>query len=65
MEFNREDVDIHVIDQRIGMGVGGFYNRMRFYHRPTQILLEIPGKGSWETRERGLSIMQLLVEETH
>ncbi len=64
MEFKLEDVDIHVVDQRIGVGVGGFYNRIRFYHKPTQILLELTGKGSWETRQRGLNVLQLLVEET-
>ncbi len=64
MDFKLEDVDIHIIDQRIGMGIGGFNNRLRFYHKPTEILLELPGKGTWETREKGLSIIQLLVE-TH
>ncbi len=66
MDFKLEDVDIHVVDQRIGMGIGGFDCRMRFYHKPTQTLLELKSQGSnWKVRERGLTIMQMLVEESH
>lgn len=30
-----EDVDIRVIDQRIGMGIGGLDTVIRLYHKPT------------------------------
>lgn len=29
------DVDIRVVDQRIGAGIGGFDTVIRAYHRPT------------------------------
>jgi protein subunit release factor A len=37
-----KDTDIRVIDQRIGMGVGGIDTVIRLYHRPTGILIEMP-----------------------
>ncbi len=38
----KEDTDIRVIDQRIGMGIGNLHTVIRLYHRPTGILIEIP-----------------------
>jgi len=37
-----EDTDVRVIDQRIGMGIGGLNTVIRLYHKPTGILIEIP-----------------------
>ena len=37
-----KDTDVRVIDQRIGMGVGGFDTVIRLYHKPTGILIEMP-----------------------
>jgi len=37
-----KDTDIRVIDQRIGMGVGGLNTVIRLYHKPTGILIEMP-----------------------
>ena len=42
MELKREDVDIRVIDQRIGMGVAGWDTVVRLYHKPTGIVIEMP-----------------------
>jgi protein subunit release factor A len=42
MELRNEDVHIRVIDQRIGMGVGGLDTVIRLYHSPTGILIEMP-----------------------
>ena len=36
------DTDRRVIDQRIGMGVGGLDTVIRLYHRPTGIIIEMP-----------------------
>jgi protein subunit release factor A len=36
------DTDVRVIDQRIGMGVGGLDTVIRIYHRPTGIIIEMP-----------------------
>ena len=37
-----KDTDVRVIDQRIGMGIGGFDTVIRLYHKPTGILIEMP-----------------------
>ncbi len=37
-----ESVDIRVIDQRIGAGVGGYDTVIRAYHKPTGIWVEGP-----------------------
>jgi hypothetical protein len=39
------DVDIRVIDQRIGQGIGGFDTVVRAYHKPTGLLVEVPKLG--------------------
>ena len=36
------ETDIRVIDQRIGMGIGGRDTVIRLYHKPTGILIEMP-----------------------
>ena len=36
------DTDVRVIDQRIGIGVGGLDTVIRLYHKPTGILIEMP-----------------------
>ncbi len=37
-----KDTDIRVIDQRIGVGIGGWNTVIRLYHKPTGILIEMP-----------------------
>ena len=37
-----QDTDIRVIDQRIGVGIGGLNTVIRLYHKPTGILIEMP-----------------------
>lgn len=37
-----KDTDVRVIDQRIGMGIGGLNTVVRLYHKPTGILIEMP-----------------------
>lgn len=37
-----KDTDVRVIDQRIGVGVGGLNTVIRLYHKPTGILIEMP-----------------------
>jgi len=55
-----KDIDIRVIDQRIGMGIGGMDTVIRVYHRPTGILVEVPrvGNGQWADREIALDMIQ-------
>lgn len=42
MSIDINDIDIRVIDQRIGMGVGGQDTVIRAYHKPTGVLVEVP-----------------------
>ena len=42
MKLDLNDVDIRVIDQRIGMGVGGLDTVVRAYHKPSGVLVVIP-----------------------
>jgi protein subunit release factor A len=37
-----KDTDIRVIDQRIGVGIGGWNTVIRLCHKPTGILIEMP-----------------------
>lgn len=37
-----KDIDVRVIDQRIGAGIGGMDTVIRVAHRPTGILVEVP-----------------------
>ncbi len=37
-----KDTDVRVIDQRIGMDIGGLNTVVRLYHKPTGILIEMP-----------------------
>ena len=42
MKLDLQDVDIRVIDQRIGMGIGGRDTVIRVLHKPTGIIIEMP-----------------------
>ena len=42
--MDHKDLHIRVIDQRIGMGVGGFDTVIRAYHVPTGLLVEVPSR---------------------
>lgn len=57
---NLNDVDIRVIDQRIGMGIGGLSTVIRIYHKPTGILLELPNgrRSQYYDRELGLEMLE-------
>lgn len=42
MKLDLKDVNIRVIDQRIGVGIGGFDTVIRALHMPTGIIVEMP-----------------------
>lgn len=42
MTLDLKDVNIRVIDQRIGMGIGGLDTVIRVLHEPTGIIIEMP-----------------------
>ncbi len=54
------DTHIRVIDQRIGMGIGGSDTVIRAYHVPTGILVELPRstRGQFHDRELALEMIE-------
>lgn len=60
-----EEVDLRVIDQRIGMGIGGYDTVIRLYHKPTGILLEVPRLSSHMGTDREIAYDMLETALTH
>jgi protein subunit release factor A len=55
------DVDIRVMDQRIGVGVGGRNTIIRLLHKPTGIIIEMPhitNDGSHKMRALAMSMLE-------
>lgn len=59
------EVDIRVIDQRIGMGVGGRDTVVRVYHRQTGLLVEVPRVGSSQSYDREIALDMIRAALTH
>jgi protein subunit release factor A len=59
------DVDVRVIDQRIGMGIGGFDTVIRVYHKPTGILIEMPklSRNQYYDRKLALDMIEYALAE--
>lgn len=60
-----EDIHIRVIDQRIGMGIGGVDTVIRAYHIPTGILVEVPRSTSSQYYDREIAIQMIEAALTH
>lgn len=60
MSLDPKDVNVRVIDQRIGMGVGGFNCVIRAYHIPTGLLVEVPKghRGQYYDRQTALEMLE-------
>lgn len=58
--MNEADVHIRVIDQRIGMGIGGLNTVIRAYHVPSGILVEVPrgSKDQYNDRKTALEMIE-------
>ena len=56
------DMHIRVIDQRIGMGVGGLDTVIRIYHAPTGLLVEVPSRlfqrGQYYARQTAVEMLE-------
>lgn len=65
MEINTQDVDVRVIDQRIGMGVGGMDTVIRVLHKPTGIIIEMPRLCSSPIYDRQAALDALEMALTH
>lgn len=59
------EVDIRVIDQRIGAGVGGFDTVIRVLHRPTGIIIEMPRLTSSQYTDRAAAMAALEMALEH
>lgn len=59
------DVDIRVIDQRIGMGVGGMDTVIRAYHRPSGIIVEVPRVTGSQFYDREIALDMIRSALTH
>lgn len=59
------EIDIRVIDQRIGMGVGGMDTVIRLYHRPTGVLVEVPRLSSSQFYDREIGLNMIEAALTH
>lgn len=60
-----KEVDIRVIDQRIGQGVGGMDTVIRVLHRPSGIIIEVPRVSSSPHYDREIALEMLSCALTH
>ena len=51
-----KDINIRVIDQRIGMGIGGMDTVIRVLHKPSGIIVEVPRITSAQYNDREIAI---------
>ncbi|URQ76209.1 MAG: hypothetical protein NBV76_05460 [Candidatus Ochrobactrum gambitense] len=65
MKLDLADVNIRVIDQRIGMGVGGFDTVIRVLHVPTGIIIEMPRltRSQWHDRQAALDALEMALAD--
>lgn len=65
MKLDLKDVNIRVIDQRIGMGVGGLDTVIRVLHVPTGIIIEMPRLTQSQFHDRQAALDALEMALTH
>ena len=63
--FKPEEVHTRVIDQRIGMGIGGMDTVIRLIHIPSGILIEVPRVSSSQYYDREIAMQMLESAVTH
>lgn len=51
-----KDIDIRVIDQRIGAGIGGMDTVIRVLHRPSGIIVEVPRVTNSQFNDRAVAM---------
>lgn len=62
MKLDLKDVNIRVIDQRIGQGIGGLDTVIRVLHVPTGIIIEMPKlhpRGQFYDRKAALDALEM------
>lgn len=60
-----KDVDIRVIDQRIGVGIGGFDTVIRVLHKPSGIIVEMPRVTGSQFNDRAVAMDMIASAITH
>jgi protein subunit release factor A len=60
-----KDIHIRVIDQRIGVGIGGYDTVIRLLHIPTGIIVEVPRVSSSQYYDRQIAMQMLEAALTH
>lgn len=65
MKLDLDQVNIRVIDQRIGMGVGGHDTVIRALHVPTGIIVEMPRLCGSQHKDRQAALDALEMALTH
>lgn len=60
-----KDVDIRVIDQRIGAGIGGMDTVIRALHRPSGIIVEVPRVTNSQFYDRAVAMDMIAAALTH
>ena len=60
-----KNIDVRVIDQRIGQGIGGMDTVIRIIHKPTGILVEVPRVSSTQYYDREIAIEMIAAALTH
>jgi protein subunit release factor A len=60
-----KDIEVRVIDQRIGMGIGGMDTVIRLFHKPSGILVEVPRVASSPFYDREIALEMLIAALTH
>lgn len=60
-----QDVDIRVIDQRIGAGIGGMDTVIRVLHKPSGIIVEVPRVTGSQFNDRAVAMDMILTAVTH
>ena len=63
--IDQKDVHIRVIDQRIGVGIGGMDTVIRALHVPSGVLVEVPRITSAQYTDREIAIQMLETALTH
>lgn len=63
--FKPEEIHTRVIDQRIGMGIGGMDTVIRMIHIPSGILIEVPRVSSSQYYDREIAMQMLESAVTH
>ena len=63
--INHSNLNIRVIDQRIGAGIGGMDTVIRVLHIPTGIIVEVPRLTSSQFYDREIALDMIQSALTH